>query len=355
MASLHRYTDDFADAMTNDALHRLKTLIAGHIGNEDALLLAQHIIHDRSADGDFLLPIDAVTPAQCFGLELGAVGCGRFGSCPARGNIAQHDAAAIGVEKAKDQFENAFEQLIEVEDLADSLRRLIHEIGEGVLEPRPFDLFGMGEDSAAFGFADGLNDGRGQLQILPRDKANVIGEIAAYRRFPNAFAHAGGIDEKRLADLHLIARMQQHIADGLIVDEGAVGAAAIDDAIAVGGAHELGMAARHFGVLQLDAIGAIASSADMLAGQLELLAFIHTLDDDQPRQSVPPFYNGCGPRRLIFGGINRTPLAGAMSSITRTELGDMSGRGAIFLDHYVAERIQGETVIGWTTKRGLCP
>ncbi len=275
--------------MTNDALHGLKALVAGHVGNENALLLAQHVIHDRPADGDLLLAIDAVAPAQRLGLKLRAIERGRLRSRLGRGSVAQHDAAAISVKIAEDQFENAFEQLIEVEDLADGLRRLIHEVGQSVFEPRSLNLFGIGEDATAFGFADGLDDGRGQLQVLPRDEADVIGEIAAHRRFPDAFARAGGIHKKSLADLHLIARLQQHVADGLVVDEGAVGAAAINDAIALGRAHELGMAARYLGVLQLDTIGAIASRADVLASQIELLAFIHAFDDNQPRQDAPPF------------------------------------------------------------------
>ena len=72
-------------------------------------------------------------------------------------------------------------------------------------------------------------------------------------------------NEKGLADLDLIARLQQHVADGLVVDEGAVGAAAVEEAIALGRADKLGVAARHFGIVQPDAIGAVASGPGVLA------------------------------------------------------------------------------------------
>ena len=70
-----------------------------------------------------------------------------------------------------------------------------------------------------------------------------------------------------------------------VVDEAAVGAAAIDEAIPLRSADELGMTARHFRIVQLDAIGAVASDADVFAEQIELLALIDALGDDHARQS----------------------------------------------------------------------
>ena len=164
--ALHRHADDFADAVANDALHGLEALVAGHVGHENALFLAQHVIHDGPADGDLLLAIDAVAPAHRLGLKLGAIENSGPWARLGRRRVAQQDAAAVGVEVAKDQFEDAFEELIEIEDVADGLRRLVHQIGQGVLEPRSLDLFGMGEDSAALGFADGLHDRRRQFADL---------------------------------------------------------------------------------------------------------------------------------------------------------------------------------------------
>ena len=49
----------------------------------------------------------------------------------------QHEAAAVGVDGAEDQFQDAVEQLVQVEDLADRLAGLVHDgqVGQGVLEP----------------------------------------------------------------------------------------------------------------------------------------------------------------------------------------------------------------------------
>ena len=123
--ALHRHADDLADAVADDALHGLKALVAGRVGHEQPLLLAQHVIHDRAADGDLFLAVDAIAPAQRLGLKLGAIQHGRSGRCLAHRRLAQHDAAAVGVEGAKDQLQDALEELIEVEDVADGLGRLV--------------------------------------------------------------------------------------------------------------------------------------------------------------------------------------------------------------------------------------
>src|SRR5579883_517963 len=134
----------------------------------------------------------------------------------------------------KDKLQDAFQELIEIEYVANSLRGLIHEVGQGVLQPRPLDLFGVGEDAASLGLTDGLDDGRRQLNVLATDEADLIGKVAAQRRFPGPFPRPAGVDQDRLPDLDLIARLEQHVADGLIVDEGAVDAAAINEAITFG-------------------------------------------------------------------------------------------------------------------------
>ena len=215
MAALHRHADDLADAVADDALHGLKALVARHVGHEKPLFLAQYIIHEGAADGDFFLAVDAMPPAQRLGLKLGAIQHGRSGRCLAHRRLAQHDAAAVGVEVAKGHLQDALEELIEIEDLADGLRRLIHQIGQGVFQPRSLDLFGVGEDTAALGFADGLDDGRRQMEILTCNEADMVGKVAARRRLPVPLTRAGGIDEKGLADLDLVAGLEQHVADGL--------------------------------------------------------------------------------------------------------------------------------------------
>ena len=51
---------------------------------------------------------------------------------------------------------------------------------------------------------------------------------------------------------------------------------------------ELGVAARHLGVVQADGIAGVAADRDDALGQLELLAFVGAFDDQQSRQSPTP-------------------------------------------------------------------
>ena len=43
---------------------------------------------------------------------------------------------------------------------------MTREVGQGGLAARALDLVGLGEDAAALGLADGLDDGRRQLHVL---------------------------------------------------------------------------------------------------------------------------------------------------------------------------------------------
>ena len=72
---------------------------------------------------------------------------------------------------------------------------------------------------------------------------------------------AGAEDEDGLADADLVAGLKQHVLGALAVDEGAVGAAHVAEAVAFGGADELGVAARHLGVVEADFVGGVAAGA----------------------------------------------------------------------------------------------
>src|SRR5262249_25024393 len=149
-------------------------------------------------------------------------------------------------------------------------------------------------------------------------EADVLGQVAAHRRLPSVFASAGGINQQRLAYLNLIARLEQYIADRLDVDEGAVGAVAIEETITVGGADELGKSPRRLPIVQFDAIGTVASGPGLWAGQLELLALIHAFDDDQARQIRPPIPKVAarGPWKTSTHENYRTPPPCTVSSKT---------------------------------------
>ena len=123
--ALHRHADHLADAEADDALPGVEALIAARRRRPARPAFLEHVVHDRPAQGDLLLVIDLLAPADGLGLELAGV------------VVAQHDAAAVGVDGAEDQLHDALEQLIEVEDVADGLDGLVHdaEVGQRVFEP----------------------------------------------------------------------------------------------------------------------------------------------------------------------------------------------------------------------------
>src|SRR5581483_912096 len=108
------------------------------------------------------------------------------------------------------------------------------EVRQGVLEPEPLHLSRLREDAASLGLADGLDDGGGHLNVLARDQVDLPGQVAGAGRETGASAK----EEHALADRDLVARLQQDVLDRLAVDEGAVGAAAVHQADAVGRAAE---------------------------------------------------------------------------------------------------------------------
>ena len=59
----------------------------------------------------------------------------------------------------------------------------------------------LGEDPAAFRFADGLDDGRRHFHVAARDHADAFGQVAA---LGGAVAPSKTIDESRLPDEDLV-------------------------------------------------------------------------------------------------------------------------------------------------------
>ena len=98
---------------------------------------------------------------------------------------------------------------------------------------------------------------------------------------------AGAEDEERLADLDLVAGLQGGVRDGLVVDEGAVGAADVDEVVAAVDEAELGVPARHLGVVRRMLLPESRPTLCTGCGQLELLALVGALDDDQARHDTP--------------------------------------------------------------------
>ena len=77
MPALHRHADHLADADADDALAGGEALVAGRVGDEHALLLAQDVVDDGAADGDQVLRPAAVllfANGAAFGSSAAGVG-----------------------------------------------------------------------------------------------------------------------------------------------------------------------------------------------------------------------------------------------------------------------------------------
>src|SRR5262249_30242694 len=143
----------------------VEALVLRGVVDQDALFFLEDIVHDRPADRDLLVAVDLFTPADRLGLVLATVG------------VAEHDAAAVGADRFEDQLHDPFEELIGVQDVAGGLDGLVHdaEVGQRSLEPGAAGgLLGLGEDPAAFGLGDRLDDGGGYVHVLTGDEANAV-------------------------------------------------------------------------------------------------------------------------------------------------------------------------------------
>ena len=166
-------------------------------------------------------------------------------------------------------------------------------LARAALSHLPSTFSGRARMRLPSGFADGADDGGRQFEVLAGDEVDLVGEGGGRRRV----GAAGAEDEDGLADANLIAGLKQHVLDALTVDESAVGAADVAEAIAFGSADELGVAARRLGVVEADFVGGVAAGGEAVAGQLELFAFVGALDDDQARHGVSSrFEEGGKPR-----------------------------------------------------------
>src|SRR5947209_832618 len=103
---------------------------------------------------------------------------------------------------------------------------------------------------------------------MPRDHADPVGQVAAALDL----TAAGAVDEDTLPDLDMVARLQHGFLDRLVIDEGAVSAADIDDTVAALDLAKLRMAARNLGVVHADLADRVSAHAQDRAGQVKLLA-----------------------------------------------------------------------------------
>ena len=196
-------------------------------------------------------------------------------------------------------------QLIDVENVADRLAGLVQDgqIRQASPQPRRLHVVGPGQNPAALGVANRADDLRRQTGVRPGDHADAVGQIAGR----GAIAGSQRINQDGLADLDLIAGMEQGVLDGRAVDEDAVGAAAVMDAItaAVESEAEFGVPAGNFGIVEMNGVRRIPADAEDGARQSELSAFVNSLNDHRRGTPRPPSDVGNVPVRR--GGCQEVP------------------------------------------------
>ena len=159
----------------------------GGVGNENALLLAEDVVHDGAADGDLLLRLTPSRQRTAFGSSSACRawrGISRPAAAPSGRGGAQHDAAAIGFDRPEHQLQDAVEQLLEVENVADGLvaSYMTPRLARAVLSHVPSTFSGWARMRLPSASPMVLTMADGQLQVLPGDQADLVGEVAAGRR-----------------------------------------------------------------------------------------------------------------------------------------------------------------------------
>ena len=188
------------------------------------------------------------------------------------------------LDRAEDQLEDAVEQLVQVENMADGLARLVHdgEVGQGAFEPGTWTCSGWARirlpsvSPMVLTMADDSSMSARVIMLIVSARSSAVlplGPAGAVRRamvWPMLHLIAGC----RVASLifWLLTKVPLALPTSIRT------VAAVDEA-------KLGMAARDFGIVQANPVGGIAADAHDRLGQLELLALVGALDDDQTRHA----------------------------------------------------------------------
>lgn len=197
---------------------------------------------------------------------------------------SQKSDAAIGGNRAEDQFEQLLQELRHIKNMADGLTRFVQdgEIGELALQPWA-GFLGLSENAAAFRFADRLDNGRSEIAFAAGDQADAPSQIADGR----GAARFDAVNKQSLADADMIAHLEDGALNALVVDKGAIGAAQIVNLEAPLDGAEFGMAARNFGIVQANPIRGIATDADDCIAEFEVPAFVVPLQNEQSSHASP--------------------------------------------------------------------
>ena len=200
------------------------------------------------------------------------------------GRIDEHHAAAIGFDPIEDQPHDAIQQLIDVERMAHRQRRAVDHLQVAAasqpLIPRNIQLR---LDQRATGLlAHRAHDARMFVGLLPGDDFDLSRDVAA------RIAGRRGVQQLRAADLQLIAGGQRLGCDALAVYVRAVGAAEIGQDVGLVAAAQLGVPARHLGVVNLNLIARVATYAERLCGELEAQPLVVAAKHEQRRHGEAP-------------------------------------------------------------------
>lgn len=195
--------------------------------------------------------------------------------------IQEQEAAAIGVNPLKDQVHDPPQKLVDVQRMADRQGGAVHdlEIAAGAGEPIALRLVEVGgEKLAAFVLAHGADDSRALGIAAVGNDLDVF--VATGGR-----VLAAGVEHDRAAELDLVASGELVALDAAVIDEGAVGAALVEEDQGLADVAEFGVLAGNFGVVQLDRATQVAaeSNSDLGEGELEAVPLIATLDNEQRR------------------------------------------------------------------------
>src|SRR5947209_5915702 len=100
----------------------------------------------------------------------------------------------------------------------------------------------------------------------------------------------------------MVAGLQRGLADGLAVEERAVGTPHVDEAVASFDLAKLRVAPRHLGIMEPDRVAGVPTQTEHRTAELELFALVGASDYDHTRHGTPSV-KSLSPVSRFEGGI----------------------------------------------------
>ena len=268
VAALHRHADRLPHAGAQHAVAGAEAIVVLRIAGEHPLPAFQHVVEDCATDGHCSGgPGVAVAP----GLRMERASLG----------IEEHDAAAIRFDPFKHQLQDAVEQFVDVECVADRQGGAIHhlQVAAGPGQPAVVCVFGhrLAHGTKQGLIAHGTHDPRAIVAGGGADDVD-IGRQRQIGRFKGEGEHAA-------ADMNLVAAAEIGPLDPAVVDERAVGALEIGHGERLANATDLGVAPGNLVVVELDRVARLTADAHRPRVRCQIVAgaAIAALDDVEQR------------------------------------------------------------------------